>query len=127
MGGFGAWSFAGAYPEWIAAAIPICGAGVEIYVEELHSTIPAVPLENLVSIPIWAFHGAKDSLVLEAWEAQTVQDLLALGGNVKYTVYPNAGHLDTPNYTYNDPEVYQWLLQQRKSRQSAIFIYENFK
>ncbi|RJP23656.1 MAG: hypothetical protein C4527_19940 [Candidatus Omnitrophota bacterium] len=124
MGGFGTWSFVGAYPEWIAAAIPICGAGVKF--KEGNIFVPAVNLGNLVSIPIWAFHGAKDTVVPESMDAETVNGLLALGGNVKYTVYPDAGH-DSFTETYNNPEVYQWLLQQRKSTPSAVTFYENFR
>jgi hypothetical protein len=32
------------------------------------------------------------------------------GGNVKFTVYPDAGH-DAWTATYNNPELYDWFLQ----------------
>ena len=36
------------------------------------------------------------------------------GGNVKFTVYPDAGH-DSWTETYNNPELYEWLLEQRRN------------
>ncbi len=123
MGGFGSWSFAGAYPDWIAAAVPICGAGDAMKWKSITSytrdTIPAANLANLVTVPIWAFHGAKDGTVPESLDAQTVAELRALGGNVEYTVYPNADH-DSWTATYNNPEVYQWLLKQSQPAPSAV-------
>ena len=35
-------------------------------------------------------------------------------GNVKFTVYPEAGH-DSWTEAYNDPELYKWLLQQKRT------------
>ncbi len=122
MGGFGTWSFASAYPELIAAAVPICGAGVAA--TDAGYSIPAVNLEPLVSVPVWAFHGAKDSVVPEAWDAETVNNLRALGGNVKYTVFPDVGH-DCVMHALTYPGLYQWLFQQSKSTQSAASFYED--
>ena len=33
------------------------------------------------------------------------------GGSVKFTIYPEAGH-DAWTETYNNPEVYEWMLSQ---------------
>jgi dipeptidyl aminopeptidase/acylaminoacyl peptidase len=38
------------------------------------------------------------------------------GGNVKFTVYPEAGH-DAWTETYDNPALYEWLLQQKRSGQ----------
>ena len=40
---------------------------------------------------------------------QMVEALQAIGGNVKLTVYPEAGH-DAWTPTYADPAFYEWLL-----------------
>jgi predicted peptidase len=37
------------------------------------------------------------------------------GGDVKFTVYENAGH-DSWTETYDNPEVYSWLLQHSKDK-----------
>ncbi len=36
------------------------------------------------------------------------------GRNVKFTVYPDAGH-DSWTRTYEDPELWEWLLSQRRT------------
>jgi predicted peptidase len=38
---------------------------------------------------------------------------------VKLTVYPEARH-DSWTEAYNDPELYQWLLQQKRSAKKAV-------
>ena len=35
------------------------------------------------------------------------------GGNVKFTIYPDAQHASWTE-TYNNPELYRWLLEQKK-------------
>jgi predicted peptidase len=101
MGGFGTWTLAAATPERFAAIVPICGGGN-----------PA-DAKRLKDLPIWVFHGAKDRTVpLERSEVM-VNALKAAGSNVKFTVYPEAGH-DSWTETYNNPELYKWLLQQRR-------------
>jgi predicted peptidase len=50
-----------------------------------------------------------------ASENAMVEALKAAGANVKFTVYPDAGH-DVWTETYNNPELYEWLLQQKRRR-----------
>jgi predicted peptidase len=42
-----------------------------------------------------------------------VEALKKAKGNVKFTVYSEAGH-DSWTEAYNDPELYKWLLQQKR-------------
>ena len=42
-----------------------------------------------------------------------VDALKQAGGNVKFTVYPNAGH-DAWTDTYANPKLYEWLLEQKQ-------------
>lgn len=104
MGGFGTWALAAAYPDRFAALAPICGGG---------NPADAPRLKHL---PIWVFHGAKDTVVNIAQSRTMVEALKAAGNEVKFTVYPEAGH-DSWTETYNNPEVYAWFLQQRRSAQ----------
>jgi predicted peptidase len=103
MGGYGTWSLAAAHPEKFAAIAPICGGG---------STNDA---PKLAKLPIWVFHGAKDSTVPIKRSEEMVEALRTAGGTPKFTVYPEAGH-DSWTATYDNPELYQWLLQQKRSR-----------
>jgi predicted peptidase len=102
MGGFGTWALAAAFPERFAAIAPICGGG-----NPKHA-------ERLKSLPIWAFHGAKDAIVPLRFSEEMVNALKAVGNTqVRLTVYPNAEH-DSWTETYNNPAFYEWLLQQKR-------------
>jgi len=101
MGGFGTWSLAAAHPEKFAAIVPICGGG---------NTADA---KKLATLPIWVFHGAKDPTVPVQRSREMVEAIKAAGGNVKFTEYPEAGH-DSWTETYNNPELYTWLLAQKR-------------
>jgi predicted peptidase len=102
MGGFGTWALAAAYPERFAALVPICGGG---------NTADA---KKLVNIPIWVFHGAKDNVVPPSRSESMVNALKEAGAkNLKFTLYPNANH-DSWTETYNNPEMWNWLLQQKR-------------
>ena len=43
-----------------------------------------------------------------------VEALKKANGNVKFTVYPEAGH-DSWTEAYNDPELFKWLLEQKRT------------
>jgi len=98
MGGSGTWRLAIAYPERFAAIAPICGRGdpESAYV--------------LKDIPVWAFHGAKDAVVLPEESEMMVNALKDCGGDARLTVYPEAGH-DSWTQTYDNPELYEWFLK----------------
>jgi predicted peptidase len=101
MGGYGTWSMLAKYPDKFAAAVPICGGGDSLLVN------------RYCKIPIWVFHGAKDNVVPVAQSESMVNALKKCGSNVKFTVYPEAGH-NSWEETYNNPEVFKWILEQHK-------------
>lgn len=104
MGGYGTWHWAAAHPEKFAAILPICGGGN-----------PA-QAKRLVDLPTWAFHGTKDNIVPVSETLQMVEAIKKAGGNPKITLYPNLFH-DSWTPTYNNSEIYDWLLQHKKSKQ----------
>lgn len=103
MGGMGTWALALAYPNRFAALAPICGGGGRR------------GLGRISHIPVWAFHGAKDNVVPLAQMQETVDALKAAKGTVKLTIYPEAEH-DSWTETYNNPELFEWLLQQKRRK-----------
>jgi predicted peptidase len=112
MGGYGTWKLALAYPEKFAAIVPICGGGD--YIDALLANrTKAAALRNL---PVWAFHGAKDNVV-PLDESERMVNALKKAGvkDVRLTVYPEATH-DSWTETYNNPELYEWLLKQERTR-----------
>ena len=100
-GGFGTWRLAIQHPERFAAIVPVCGGGLPDYAFRIKD------------VPVWAFHGAKDRSIPLSRTVAMVEALLAAGGNVKLTVYPEAGH-DAWTETYDNPALYEWLLKQSR-------------
>jgi len=100
MGGSGTWSLVTEFPGMFAAAIPICGRGDTAAAEKLKNT------------PIWIFVGAEDrAATVQNCEAMAAE-LKKAGGDVQLKVYPDLSH-DCWTVTYDNPEVYAWLLKQR--------------
>ena len=97
MGGYGTWALACEFPQRFAAIAPICGGGDPDKVEKIKH------------LPTWVFHGAKDETVPIERPQEMVDALKKIDGNVKFTVYPEATH-DSWTETYNNPELYRWLL-----------------
>jgi predicted peptidase len=111
MGGYGTWSLGLAHPERFAAIAPICGGGDVIGI-----LLPGSDTaQALKTLPVWAFHGAKDNVVRLAESERMVSALKQLGvREVELTVYPDAGH-DSWTETYDNPKLYDWFLaHQRK-------------
>jgi predicted esterase len=117
MGGIGAYDLAIRYPEIFAAALPIAARG------ETYWTFC-----NMREVPAWAFHCNLDPLV-PLHKAQFIVSVLQnCGCNIKFTVYNGVYH-DSWSQTYENPEVYEWLLRHSKQktrtvcRQDSLVIY----
>lgn len=106
MGGFGTWTLAAYTPNRFAAIVPICGGG------EPYRT------RQYPHLPVWAFHGDKDTVVPAQRSRNMVEALGKHGGNAKLTIYPQAGH-DSWTETYNNPELYKWLLEHKRATHTA--------
>ena len=102
MGGFGTWSLASMNPKCYAAIAPICGGGE-----------PRQVAQALKNMPIWVFHGAKDTVIPADRSEEIVKELKPMNGNVKFTLYPDADH-DSWTRTYDNPKLYEWFLKHSK-------------
>lgn len=111
MGGFGTWSLGMKYPNRFAAISPICGGGDLV---EVGAGLPH-KRAALQSLPIWVFHGAKDTQVPVSESERMIAAVKRVSGNndVQFTVYPEAGH-DCWTQTYNNPELFRWFLQHKR-------------
>lgn len=101
MGGFAAWQYGAANARKFAAIMPICGGG------------NVKDAEKLAHIPIWAFHGAVDSVVPPKKSQEMVEAVKKAGGNVQYTEYPDTDH-NSWDKAYGEKDAIAWLLKQRK-------------
>ena len=108
MGGFGVWALASEYPHRFAAAAPVCGGGRPLL------DFPG-RLRRMVELPVWCFHGDRDEEIPVEESLRLVEALRSYGGDVRCTIYPGVGH-DSWTRTYDDPELYQWLLRQVRRR-----------
>lgn len=104
MGGFGTFDAIARWPNRFAAALPICGGG-----DTRKETV-----SRYRDLPLWVFHGGKDSIVRPERSRELVAALKEIGGQPRYTEYPDAGH-DSWTQTYADDAVFTWLFNQRKA------------
>ncbi len=110
MGGYGSWALLAKAPDRFAAVAPICGGANTIdYLLAARGKSAA-----LKATPVWAFHGAKDPVVLLSESERVVALLKKLGvKDVQLTVYPEAQH-DSWTATYNNPKLYEWFLSHER-------------
>lgn len=107
MGGYGTWRLAQTSPDRIAAIVPICGGG------------DPSKAKRIRDIPTWVFHGAKDTAVELAQSTDMVNALYAVGSDVRFTVYADAGHVEAWENAYADEALWAWLARQRKASTSG--------
>lgn len=100
-GALAAWRLAIASPERIAAIAPV--------------TLHRMPegLCKMRSVPVWAFHNARDRRAPVRVTRKTAETLRACGGDVRLTIYPVDGH-DAWSQTYNRSDLYDWFLKHRR-------------
>ncbi|MDP4237877.1 MAG: prolyl oligopeptidase family serine peptidase [Bacteroidota bacterium] len=103
MGGFATWELIQRFPGKFAAAIPVCGGGDVAFASQL------------TNLPLWAFHGGADRTVPVERSRNMVEKIKQAGGHPLYTEYPNVDH-DSWGRTYANPEVWDWLFNQSKSK-----------
>ena len=101
MGGFGTWDIIQRYPDLFAAALPICGGG------------DTAQAERLKNMPIWAFHGSIDKVVIPERSRNMIAAIKKAGGQPIYTEYPGVGHVSWTQ-TYSNHAVMDWLFAQEK-------------
>jgi predicted peptidase len=112
LGGNGAWLLGAEFPGQFAAVVPISG-----FAELGDSTGLAAKLApRLAHLPIWCFHGDADTNVPVEKTREMVAEIRKAGGEVKYTEYKGGGH-NVWDRAYDDPELWKWLLAQKRSAQ----------
>jgi predicted esterase len=104
LGGEATYRFAIHQPDTFAAIAPLCG---------FLNTDQIAQLGRIVQLPVWAIHGADDTVVPLKYEQPAVDALKKLGGNIQFTILEGHDH-DVWTDTYSDPAFYDWLLQHQK-------------
>jgi predicted peptidase len=101
MGGFGTWDLMQRRPMLFAAAIPVCGGGDPHYAR------------SLAAMPIWVFHGSKDTVVKPMRSRDMIAALKQAGGEPRYTEYKGVGH-NAWTETYSNEKVLKWMFEQKR-------------
>lgn len=102
MGGYGSWYLAHRAPERFAAIAPISGLGATWWTYRIAEA----------GIPVWVFHGEQDEVVPISEAERMVTALEEAGGEVRFTRYPDGGHvLREP---IRGDALFEWLLSHRK-------------
>lgn len=99
LGGRGTWSLASHYPEYFAALAPLAAAS---------QNIPTNWNKQLLTIPVWAFHGEKDPIVPLKNDETLINSLRNQGGTPRFTILPGQGHNIAG--VYKNKELYDWFL-----------------
>ncbi len=102
MGGMGTFELLRRRPKLFAAAFPICGGD-----NTLNAKIYAK------RVPLWIFHGAKDTTVPPEHSMVMVQAIQDAGGHPKFTLYPNDGH-NSWDDAFAEPTLLYWLFSNKK-------------
>ena len=102
-GGASTWGMLALYPEFFAAAVPLCG----------RANVKTAPTLVKGNVPIWVFHGAADHVIPVEASRLMVEALQKAGGEPRYTEYPKVKH-DVWVDAFSDPELYNWLFEQRR-------------
>jgi predicted peptidase len=101
MGGYGTWEAIQRWPDFFAAAVPICGGG------------DVTQAGKLTSLPIWAWHGEADDQISVEKTRAMIDAIVAAGGHPKVTYLPKVGH-NSWSKAFADRQVVDWMLGQSR-------------
>jgi len=114
MGGGVTWDFAGDFSSKVAAIVPISGAS---YAGEKRCANIAKE-----KVAVWAFHNSGDKVVAPAVSKQFVEKINSNHAEpaAMLTIFDNTDHdawtkATDPNYKENGMNIYEWMLQYKKS------------
>lgn len=100
IGGSSAWIWASSNPGRFASL-----SAIGCYADE--------NVCNLKSVPVWEFHNRYDTIYQLSVIQKSINDLIACGGSVKFTIYDDGGH-EGWTKAYSDPALYTWMAAQAK-------------
>lgn len=102
MGGMGTFELVSRRPKTFAAAAPICGGDN-----------PKAAKKYAKRLPFWVFHGQKDDVVDPSHSKAMEEAIKKNGGDVKFTLYPNANH-NSWDSAFAEPDLLPWLFSKTK-------------
>lgn len=122
LGGGGTWVTIQDNPKVFASAAPICGSNNSL------SKACIIAAENL---PVWAFHGDKDTTVPLGRTVNMVNAINACAPTpspkAKVTIYPGVNHNSWDRaydlgHTYHNPNLYEWMMSFTNKKNGSNMI-----
>jgi len=104
LGGMGTFDMVERYPDFFAAAFPICGGG---------DTSKAKAFAGKTAL--WIFHGDADQSVNVKYSRDYYAALNNLHADVRYTEYPGVGHNSWDN-AFAEKNLLPWLFSKKKTK-----------
>lgn len=101
MGGYGSFDALERYPNFFAAAVPVCGSG------------DVTKASSIAHVPIWMFGGADDPTVNPDLLYDMINALVKLGAHPGFTEYPQVGHFSWVA-AYSDAMMIEWMFTQHR-------------
>jgi predicted peptidase len=103
LGGFGTYDLVIHYPDYFAAAFPICGnANVKLYTARASH------------VPVWFFHGEADEVIYIKPNRDLYKALKDKGAkNIRYNEYPGVHHNSWIN-AFAEPDLLPWIFSFKK-------------
>jgi hypothetical protein len=103
LGGSGTWYIAARYRDKFAAIAPMSGF-------TSHMDFIDKNINNLIDMPIWAFHGKIDDVVPFEETERIIKKLEGKNKNLRFSAEPEVGHWN--NWlVYPNQELYDWFLK----------------
>ena len=101
MGAMGTFELLRRKPKAFASAFAICGGD---HIKNV---------KKYKKVPLWIFHGSKDTTVPILKSEIVVNELKRLNGNVEFSIYPEAGH-NSWDAAFAEPDFLSWLFSFKK-------------
>ena len=74
---------------------------------------------KLKDVPCWCFHGDAEEVIPARYSREMVRAIQDAGGRPLYTEFSGVDHDMCADRAYAMPELYEWLLLQRRAKPTA--------
>lgn len=110
QGGAGTLDMINFYPDYFAAAAPICGWS------------PGGAADAYAHIPTWLFHSADDPTVSVGSSETVVQQMRDAGGHPIFTRYDTGGHGSWKKAYSDSSPLVEWMMSQRRGQAPTSLV-----
>jgi dienelactone hydrolase len=107
-GGRTTWRFARTFPQRVARVAPSAMSAM------------TTNLSSMIHIPVWFASGGRDSNPSPAQAQETLTTFSNLGGNIRYTIFPELGH-GVWNQHWNEPDYVPFMNGTHKANPLVYF------